>query len=156
MDWGCCDQPNLQWNFMGETADLRCEVCKMSWTPVNLERPIHTEAPSSNGVNPLDDGTYQAAWKTLLTRIGEKTSWGKNLLRDVMLDVLTNPDPAEYPTGHSMDGVVDLAVEVFSDPSDVGGTTTVIDDSIHATGTVEESLAGVYPFSPDQSETHPE
>jgi len=119
MDWGCCDQPNLQWNFMGNTADLKCEACGESWTPVHTDRPLHTEALSSNGTNPLNDGTYQAAWKTLLTRISEKTSWGKNLLRDVMLDCLTNPDPAEHPTPNtpnSVDGMVDLAVEVFNSP----------------------------------------
>jgi len=165
MDWGCCDQPNLQWNFMGDTADLKCQACGESWTPVHSERPIHTEALSSNGANHLDDGTYQAAWKTLLTRVGEKTSWGKNLLRDLMLDVLTNPDSAEYPnSGLTVEevekgavGIVELAVEVYnSTPNPTGATTTdaapvpvTVTDSDQVTETVEESLAGVYPW-PDQ------
>ena len=162
MDWGCCDQPNLQWNFMGDTADLKCQACGESWTPVHAERPIHTEVVSSNGTNPLDDGTYQAAWKTLLTRIGEKTSWGKNLLRDVMLDVLTNPDPSEYPAFFG-------AAETLVVPEVTTATVEVDSELVETTyethvPTVEESLAGVYPFEPKAntssyqslSETDPE
>jgi len=149
MDWGCCNEPKLQWNFMGDTADLRCEACGESWTPVHLERPIHAVS-SNNGTNPLDDGTYQAAWKTLLIRISEKTSWGKNLLRDVMLDCLTNPDPAEHPhrepnTEEIESGAVGV-VEIFNGPDNVASDATTVKATDQVTETVEESLAGIYPF----------
>ncbi len=36
------------------------------------------------------NAVYQRAWARLLERIESKTSWGRNALKDVMLDCLVN------------------------------------------------------------------
>lgn len=98
MNWGCCEQPNLTWHFEGDTASLMCDNCNSHWTPASL---VTGTVENENGaygevhLQPLvmaQDPHYQMAWQTLLKRIDTKSSWGKNLLKDLMLDCLTAPE----------------------------------------------------------------
>ena len=49
------------------------------------------QAAPTYPLTPMDtNAVYQRAWARLLERIESKTSWGRNALKDVMLDCLVN------------------------------------------------------------------
>jgi len=55
----------------------------------------------------MTEDIYRLAWSALLTRIEEKTSWGRNVLKDVMLDCLVNTLDKELPVP-GVNAIVDL------------------------------------------------
>lgn len=138
MNWGCCETPHITWHFEDNNANLICDNCIQDWIP---NKPMRfetdpTESSTNGGADisleivsaVISNVTYQMAWQTLLSRIDQKSSWGKNLLKDLMLDCLTNPN--------------------MVDAAEVEATTATVKDEDHrVTETVEESLAGVYPFA---------
>ena len=112
----CCNAPQLNWTSdpsgSGE-FDMVCSVCGVQWKPANIliEQP-QTPIESAMLFEPLDsfepsvlniltrieaelngsrEEVYKAAWVKLTSTLPEKTSWGKNALKDLMQACLIDP-----------------------------------------------------------------
>ena len=90
-----------------------CSVCGVQWKPTNIliEQP-QAPLPAANPIEPLDnfeaatlnslarieiglngsrEEVYKAAWAKLTSTLPEKTSWGRNALKDLMQACLIDP-----------------------------------------------------------------
>ena len=39
---------------------------------------------------------YQKAWQRFIKELEKKTSWGRNELKDLMIECLSNPDKGDH------------------------------------------------------------
>ncbi len=98
---GCCGDVAIQWVPSPDSSGdykLVCSNCGCMWSGGNRIPDSQTFAeecpdPNIHLATTVNGSQYQDAWCRLLMEIASKTSWGRNALRDMMLECLVNPVP---------------------------------------------------------------